>query len=33
VQRLTIVALIVAFGATAVAAAMGGALWGRRRRD
>ncbi|MEZ5460735.1 molybdate ABC transporter permease subunit [Dokdonella sp.] len=33
VQRLTMVAFVVAFGATAVAAILGGALWGRRRRD
>jgi molybdate transport system permease protein len=33
VQRLTVVAFVVAFGATAVAAILGGALWGRRRRD
>ena len=33
VQRLTMVALLVAFSATAVAAVLGGALWGRRRRD
>lgn len=33
VQRLTVVALIVAFGATATAAVLGGALWGRKHRD
>ncbi len=33
VQRLTLVALAVAFAATIAAAILGGALWGRRRDD
>lgn len=33
VQRLTLVALAVAFAATLAAAALGGAMWGRRRHD
>ena len=33
VQRLTVVALAVAFAATVVAAFLGGSLWGRRRHD
>lgn len=33
VQRLTVVALAVAFAATVAAAILGGSLWGRRRDD
>jgi molybdate transport system permease protein len=33
VQRLTLVALAVAFAATIAAAILGGSLWGRRRND
>ncbi|HMM67585.1 MAG TPA: molybdate ABC transporter permease subunit [Dokdonella sp.] len=33
VQRLTVVALVVAFAATVSAAILGGSLWGRRRDD
>jgi molybdate transport system permease protein len=33
VQRLTLVALAVAFAATLAAAVLGGAMWGRRRHD
>ena len=33
VQRLTLVALAVAFAATIAAAVLGGAAWGRRRHD
>ncbi|MFZ1839483.1 MAG: hypothetical protein WAU20_12210, partial [Dokdonella sp.] len=33
VQRLTVVALIVALAATIGAAILGGSLWGRRRDD
>ena len=33
VQRLTLVALAVAFAATITAAVLGGAAWGRRRHD
>ncbi|OJY89100.1 MAG: molybdate ABC transporter permease [Lysobacterales bacterium 63-13] len=33
VQRLTVVALVVALGATVGAAILGGSLWGRRRDD
>ena len=32
-QRLTVVALVVAFSATLAAAVLGGTAWGRRRDD